>query len=301
MVCTLRPAGPVWRVTSVLPSILAATSFAPAFVLQNLTPPLNPSVNAPLPRPPAWICDFTMVGPSGSPASALMNSSGVLAAAPLGTGTPNFSNRALAWYSWTFIDSLLQCRRTDPGKATLKRPAGHPSRSRRKPQPPPELRLVGPRLEQPARVRKERGDARILQDRSGDHDIGARREGAQPGAHVHGRAEVVEAVVLADGEARAHVDGALEGERRRALGRIGQRVLGPSHRPEGGGGIREHGHDGVAHRLDDPASRLGRRRPDGVEMTEDSAERGGVAYLPVELGGVLQVGEDDRDRTHRYP
>ena len=45
-----------------------------------------------------------MVGPSGSPASALMNSSGVLAAAPLGTGTPNFSKRALAWYSCMFMD-----------------------------------------------------------------------------------------------------------------------------------------------------------------------------------------------------
>jgi hypothetical protein len=57
---TLRPAGPVWTVTSVLPSILPAIPSRRALVLQNFTPPLKPSVKVPLPRPPAWICDFTM-------------------------------------------------------------------------------------------------------------------------------------------------------------------------------------------------------------------------------------------------
>jgi hypothetical protein len=57
-------------VTRVLPSMLPAISLASALVLQNLTPPLKPSVNVPLPRPPAWIWDFTMVGPSGSWESA---------------------------------------------------------------------------------------------------------------------------------------------------------------------------------------------------------------------------------------
>ena len=88
MVCTFRPAGPVCAVTRVLPSILSARSFASALVGENFTPPLNPSVKVPLPRPPAWIWDFTIVGPSGKRVSAVMNSSGVVAAAPLGTGTP---------------------------------------------------------------------------------------------------------------------------------------------------------------------------------------------------------------------
>ena len=96
MVCTLRPAGPVWAVTRVLPSMRAASSPASALVLQNFTPPLKPSVKVPLPRPPAWIWDFTMVGPSGRLASAVMNSSGARAGAPGGTGTPNFSKRTLA-------------------------------------------------------------------------------------------------------------------------------------------------------------------------------------------------------------
>src|SRR5665213_1009478 len=112
MVCTLRPAGPVWAVTSVLPSIFAAVSFASALVLQNLTPPLYPSVNVPLPLPPAWIWDLTMVGPSGSAASAVIKSSVDLAAAPLGTATPYFSKRAFAWYSCMFMDDQLSFGRS---------------------------------------------------------------------------------------------------------------------------------------------------------------------------------------------
>ena len=79
-----------------LPSIRPAISRASALVLQNFTPPLKPSVNVPLPRPPAWIWDFTIVGPSGRPDKAVINSSVDVAEAPLGTGTPNFSKRALA-------------------------------------------------------------------------------------------------------------------------------------------------------------------------------------------------------------
>ena len=39
---------------------------------------------------------FTIVGPSGRPERAVTKSSGVVAAAPLGTGTPYFSKSALA-------------------------------------------------------------------------------------------------------------------------------------------------------------------------------------------------------------
>ena len=102
-VCTRRPAGPVWAVTSVWPSILPAIARAAALSAQNLTPPLKPLVNVPLPRPPAWIWDFTIVGPSGSWASAVANSAWLRAAAPRGTGTPYCSKRALAWYSWMFM------------------------------------------------------------------------------------------------------------------------------------------------------------------------------------------------------
>jgi len=67
---------------------------------ENFTPPLKPSVKVPLPRPPAWIWDFTMMPPETSIlASAPSNSAADLTATPLGTATPNFSKSSLAWYS----------------------------------------------------------------------------------------------------------------------------------------------------------------------------------------------------------
>ena len=56
------PAGPVWMVTSVAPSISPAKAFTSSIDLARRTPPFSPaeaSLNLPLPRPPAWICDFT--------------------------------------------------------------------------------------------------------------------------------------------------------------------------------------------------------------------------------------------------
>ena len=61
-----------------------AISRASALVLQNFTPPLKPSVKVPLPRPPAWIWDFTIVGPSGSWARAVVKSAAEVAADALG-------------------------------------------------------------------------------------------------------------------------------------------------------------------------------------------------------------------------
>ena len=54
--CTMRPAGPVWWVTSFMPSMLRASSAVSAASFATLTPP-------PLPRPPAWICAFTTTLP----------------------------------------------------------------------------------------------------------------------------------------------------------------------------------------------------------------------------------------------
>ena len=63
---TTRPAGPVWMVTSVLPSICSAKVLTSSMDLARRTPPLSPasgSLNLPLPRPPAWICAFTTQRP----------------------------------------------------------------------------------------------------------------------------------------------------------------------------------------------------------------------------------------------
>src|SRR5436190_1435653 len=52
---TTRPAGPVWMVTSVLPSICSAVVLTSSIDLTMRTPPLSPaaaSLNLPLPRPP---------------------------------------------------------------------------------------------------------------------------------------------------------------------------------------------------------------------------------------------------------
>ena len=88
---TTRPAGPVWMVTSVLPSICSANVFTSSIDLARRTPPLSPasgSLNLPLPRPPAWICAFTTQTGPGSACAAFTASSAVKAGAPCATGTP---------------------------------------------------------------------------------------------------------------------------------------------------------------------------------------------------------------------
>src|ERR1043165_5957270 len=111
-VLTTRPSGPVCLVTSVLPSIAWACAVASVADLASLTPPLKPSRKTPLPRPPAWICDFTTA--SLCPAlkilsAAALASSMVLHGSPAGTVTPYCLSNCLAWYSWMFI----------PGKSPL--------------------------------------------------------------------------------------------------------------------------------------------------------------------------------------
>ena len=50
----------------------------------------------PLPRPPAWICDFTTYSGPGSFFEASTASSTLIAAKPAGTGTPNLASSSLA-------------------------------------------------------------------------------------------------------------------------------------------------------------------------------------------------------------
>ena len=69
-VLTGLPAGPDCLVTKVPPSILLATSGA-SLASQTWTPPWNPLVNFPRPRPPARIWDLTTTWPSLADAMAL--------------------------------------------------------------------------------------------------------------------------------------------------------------------------------------------------------------------------------------
>ena len=91
---TTRPAGPVWGVTRVIPSMSPAIRSASAASAATLTPP-------PLPRPPAWICALTTTRPprrrATAPASRAENT-----ASPRGTATPCPASSAFAWYSWIF-------------------------------------------------------------------------------------------------------------------------------------------------------------------------------------------------------
>ena len=93
--CTMRPSGPVWWVTSVMPRIFGGDRAASSAFLATLTPP-------PLPRPPAWICALTTTLPP-------RRSGGQFG---FGHGVNHFAaghrhavarKRALAWYSWIFI------------------------------------------------------------------------------------------------------------------------------------------------------------------------------------------------------
>ena len=84
----MRPSGPVWCVTSLMPIIWRANSAASVEFLATLTPP-------PLPRPPAWICAFTTTLPPMCLAAASA-SSAVYATSPRGTGTLYWARMALA-------------------------------------------------------------------------------------------------------------------------------------------------------------------------------------------------------------
>ena len=64
---TGTPAGPVWCVTRVEPSIAAAASRASDAEATSLTPPA-------LPRPPAWTCALTTTRPPSSSAAAATSS-----------------------------------------------------------------------------------------------------------------------------------------------------------------------------------------------------------------------------------
>src|SRR2546426_9168284 len=91
---TSMPSGGVWGVLSRIPRICRAARSAASGSSASLMPPA-------LPRPPACTCAFTTTRPPSRTATAFA-SAGVLATSPLGTGTPNSRNSALAWYSWTF-------------------------------------------------------------------------------------------------------------------------------------------------------------------------------------------------------
>jgi hypothetical protein len=67
----------------------AASFFTSSMDLTTLTPP-------PLPRPPAWIWDFTTQTGPGRLSAALTASSTVKAGLPLGTGAPKPRRTSLA-------------------------------------------------------------------------------------------------------------------------------------------------------------------------------------------------------------
>ena len=92
----MRPSGPVWWVTSVMPRILLASSFTSAIDLATFTPP-------PLPRPPAWIWALTTQTLPPSDSAAFTASSTEKAGMPRGVGTPNLRKISLPWYSWIFM------------------------------------------------------------------------------------------------------------------------------------------------------------------------------------------------------
>jgi hypothetical protein len=95
------PAGPVCLVTSVLPSISLALALTTSSTrLARRTPPLASapsSLNLPLPRPPAWICDFTtQSGPGSASWRRLRHHRRRRSATPSATGAPYSFNTALA-------------------------------------------------------------------------------------------------------------------------------------------------------------------------------------------------------------
>src|SRR5450755_1669564 len=93
---TTRPWGPVWCVTSVMPSIFEAMSRTSSIERARFTPP-------PLPRPPAWICAFTTHTVPPSVFAASTASSTENAGKPRGVATPYLRKSSLPWYSWMFM------------------------------------------------------------------------------------------------------------------------------------------------------------------------------------------------------
>mmetsp|Transcript_19156 Transcript_19156/g.62580 ORF Transcript_19156/g.62580 Transcript_19156/m.62580 type:complete len:264 (+) Transcript_19156:625-1416(+) len=100
-VSTGLPSGPDCLVTSLPPSIFPAYS-AIWLVLITCTPPLNPFVKVPSPRPPARIWDLMTTSSSPILAAAATASSTLLAGNPNGTLTPFSFMRAALWYSCRF-------------------------------------------------------------------------------------------------------------------------------------------------------------------------------------------------------
>src|SRR5450631_2446416 len=93
---TTRPWGPVWCVTSVMPSIFEAMSRTSSMERASFTPP-------PLPRPPAWIWAFTTHTGPPSFFAASTASSTEKAGKPRGVATPYLRKSSLPWYSWMFM------------------------------------------------------------------------------------------------------------------------------------------------------------------------------------------------------
>src|ERR1700730_8640647 len=105
---TCLPAGPVCAVISVWPSISLAYAATSSTDLASRTPPfasLGNSLNLPLPRPPAWIWDFTTYTGPGRVFAADTASLTVSAGCPSETGAPKLFRMALLWYSWIFMSS----------------------------------------------------------------------------------------------------------------------------------------------------------------------------------------------------
>src|SRR5712675_1705212 len=105
---TCLPAGPVCAVISVWPSISLACAATSSTDLASRTPPfasLGNSLNLPLPRPPAWIWDFTTCTGPGRVFAAATASLTVSAGCPSETGAPKLFRTALLWYSWIFMSS----------------------------------------------------------------------------------------------------------------------------------------------------------------------------------------------------
>src|SRR5688500_43636 len=94
---TVTPSGPVWGVTSRLVRMRTASLWASSADFTTLTPP-------PLPRPPAWTWALTTATPVPNELKWAVASSPVRAIFPSGVGIPNSRKRALAWYSWIFMD-----------------------------------------------------------------------------------------------------------------------------------------------------------------------------------------------------
>src|ERR1700752_2147457 len=184
---TCLPFGPVCSVTRVEPSICSANAFTSSTDLAMRTPPLSPafaSLNLPLPRPPAWICDLTAHTAPPSFFAASTASAAEKAGSPCATGTPNFARTCFAWYSWMFIRAppLPSC----PAKA------GHPV-----------LAVEHCRHDRPSR--SSTGSPAFAGDDEGELPPQLRRDlVAGVDQRAHGRHRLVEHLALGAGELQLH-------------------------------------------------------------------------------------------------